>query len=102
MLTAPKPTTMSRRLAVRLIVTALGVSVALFCFFFAKYMLDVPNIRQLTLRGELAAIRESIAKDQFDSTSRGALASWLTRLAASVARRRSEYLASGAETVSST
>jgi hypothetical protein len=52
---------MSGRLAVRLIVTALGVSVALFCFFFAKYMLDVPNIRQLTLRAELAAIREAIS-----------------------------------------
>ena len=60
MLTAPTPMTMSRRLAVRLIVTALAVSVALFCFFFLKYMLDVPNIRQLTLRTELAAIREAM------------------------------------------
>jgi len=59
-LTAPTPMTMSRRLAVRLIVTALAVSVALFCFFFLKYMLDVPNIRQLTLRTELAAIREAM------------------------------------------
>jgi signal transduction histidine kinase len=52
--------TMSRRLAVHLIVTALAVSVALFCFFFLKYMLDLPNIRQLTLRAELAAIRAAI------------------------------------------
>jgi signal transduction histidine kinase len=61
-LTAPKPTTMSRQLALRLIVTALVITAALFCFFFAKYMLDVPNLRQLTLRAELAAIRESIAQ----------------------------------------
>jgi signal transduction histidine kinase len=61
MLTPPKATTMSRRLALRLVVTALAVSVALFCFFFLKYMLDVPNIRQLTLRAELAAIRQAIS-----------------------------------------
>jgi hypothetical protein len=52
---------MTRRLALRLIATALAVGVALFCFFFLKYMLDVPNIRQLTLRAELAAIREAIS-----------------------------------------
>jgi signal transduction histidine kinase len=60
-LTAPKAMTMSRRLALRLVVTALAVSVALFGFFFLKYMLDVPNIRQLTLRAELAAIRHAIS-----------------------------------------
>ena len=56
MLNVGKAPTMSRRLAVRLIITALTVSAALFCFYFAKYMLDVPNIRQSTLRTELAAI----------------------------------------------
>jgi signal transduction histidine kinase len=62
MLSVRKASTMSRRLAVRLIITALTVSAALFCFFFAKYMLDVPNIRQSTLRVELAAIHAAIAK----------------------------------------
>ncbi len=56
------PTTMSRQLAVRLLVTALTVSAALFCFYFAKYMLDVPNIRQMTLRVELATISAAIAE----------------------------------------
>jgi hypothetical protein len=62
MLNIRKEPTMSRRLAVRLIITALAVSAALFCFYFAKYMLDVPNIRQSTLRAELAAIHAAIAK----------------------------------------
>jgi len=62
MLNVGKAPTMSRRLAVRLIITALTVSAALFCFYFAKYMLDVPNIRQSTLRAELAAIQMAIAK----------------------------------------
>ncbi len=62
MLNIRKAPTMSRRLASRLIITALTVSAALFCFYFAKYMLDVPNIRQSTLRAELAAISAAIAK----------------------------------------
>ena len=62
MLNVQKAPTMSRRLAVRLIITALTVSGALFCFYFAKYMLDVPNIRQSTLRAELAAINAAIAR----------------------------------------
>ena len=44
----------------------------------------------------------AFSSDQFDSIGGRTLASWLTRLAASVARRRSEYFASGAECVSST
>ena len=62
MLNVGKAPTMSRRLAVHLIITALTVSAALFCFYFAKYMLDVPNIRQSTLRAELAAIHMAMAK----------------------------------------
>jgi len=62
MLNVRKASTMSRQLAVRLIVTALAVSAALFCFYFLKYMLDVPNIRHSTLLAELAAIRSAIAK----------------------------------------
>jgi len=62
MLNVGKAPTMSRRLAVRLIITALTVSAALFCFYFTKYMLDVPNIRQSTLRAELAAIHMAMAK----------------------------------------
>ena len=62
MLNVRKEPTMSRRLAARLIITALTVSAALFCFYFAKYILDVPNIRQSTLRAELAAIHAAIAK----------------------------------------
>jgi signal transduction histidine kinase len=62
MLNIRKTPTMSRRLASRLIITALTVSAALFCFYFAKYMLDVPNIRQSALRVELAAISAAIAK----------------------------------------
>jgi signal transduction histidine kinase len=66
---APKAMTMSRRLAIRLIVTALAVSIALFGFFFLKYMLDVPNIRQLTLRAELAVIREAISRGRDPATA---------------------------------
>jgi hypothetical protein len=62
MLNVRKEPTMSRRLAVRLIITALAVSAALFCFYFAKYMLDVSNIRQSTLRAELAAIHAATVK----------------------------------------
>jgi hypothetical protein len=36
MLNIRKEPTMSRRLAVPLIITALAVSAALFCFYFAK------------------------------------------------------------------
>src|ERR1035441_6119300 len=44
---------------------------------------------------------ESLRSDQFDSTGGRTLARLFTRLAASVARARSEYLATGADRVSS-
>ena len=57
--------------------------------------------RDLMQARPLTHLSRRIPLVQFDSTRDRPLASWLTRYAASMARRASEYLARGADDVSS-
>jgi hypothetical protein len=56
--------TLTRILAVRTALVATAVSLLLVAFFFAKYMLDTPNLRRATLEFETRAILAAFRNGQ--------------------------------------
>ncbi|MDR3533195.1 MAG: HAMP domain-containing sensor histidine kinase [Rhodopila sp.] len=60
MLTQDRMPTLSRILAVRSTWVAAAVTLLLVVFFFAKYMLDTPNLRRATLEDEISTILASL------------------------------------------
>ncbi len=56
MLKQDRMPTLARILAVRSTLVAAAVTLLLVAFFFAKYMLDTPNLRRATLEEEVSTI----------------------------------------------
>ena len=59
-----KRITLKTLLAVRFAEVSVGVTLLLFAFYFAKYIIDQPNLRRLTLATEANAIFTAVRNDQ--------------------------------------